>query len=171
MYSLIEDYLFLWQIVLVKKKFSNKELNLLRYFLEITNITPVDIILRNHFIFFLVNNEDYFQAKQFITKLRSKLQKKKILIIRDETTLSRLLFSFFQDTYIHDIILNNDYVSNKKFIKILFLIEKDRAIAIGNEGDYIKTINFMFDKCINFKNFNDGYIKIPLEIKCELTGL
>lgn len=61
MYSLIEDYLFLWQTVKVKKKSSNIELNLLRYFLEITNISPVNIILRNQFIFFFVKNEDYFQ--------------------------------------------------------------------------------------------------------------
>jgi len=169
MYSNIEDYLFFWQIIDIKKKFSNMELKLSQFFFTITKIFPVNIIVKEHFLFFFVNNEDYFKAKEYLRKLRSRLINRKILILRNELTLIRLLFSFFQDTNIYDIILDQNKNSNKKLIKILYSINRDRAIAIGNNGLYIKIINFLFENYIKFRYYNNEQIKIPMEIRCELT--
>jgi len=171
MYSLIEDYLFLWQLINIRKKFSNRELKLTKFFFNTTNIFPVNVIVREQYIFFFVNNKDFFLAKNFINKLRKLLQNKKVLIIREESSLGRLIFSFFQDTYIHDIQLDHTGGSNKKILKIIFLLNKDRAIAIGNDGTYIKTINFMFEYHIDFKYYDNKVIKIPLEIRCEMVNL
>lgn len=168
MYSIIEDYLFFWQVINVKKNFSNLELKFSQFFFNITKVFPVNIIIKDQYIFFFVNNEDYFRAKYYIKKIRSILKNKKILIFRDELTLIRLLFSFFQDTNIYDIILDQNKNSNKKLVKILFSIDKDRAIAIGNNGIYIKIINFLFKNYINFVYYNNEHIKIPIEIRCEL---
>jgi len=171
MYSLIEDYLFLWQLINIKKKFSNRELKLTKFFFNTTNIFPVNVIVREKYIFFFVNNQDFFLAKNFIYKLRKLLQNKKVLIIREELSLGRLLFSLFQDTYIHDIQLDHTGGSSKKIMKIMFLVDRDRAIAIGNDGNYIKTINFMFEYYIDFKYYDNKVIKIPLEIRCELAKI
>jgi len=171
MYSLIEDYLFLWQLVNVKKYFSNKELKLLTLFFNTANIFPTNIIVRDQYIFFFVKNEDFFLAKNFIRKLRRLLKNNKILIIREELSLGKLIFSLFQDTYIHDIQLDHTGVSNKKIMRIMFLVDRDKAIAIGNDGNYIKTINFMFEYYIDFKYYDNKFIKIPLEIRCEMVKL
>ena len=169
MYSIIEEYLFFWQIIDIKKRFSNYELKLSQFFFTITNIFPVNVIIKEKYIFFFVNNEDYFKAKEFLRTIRSRLINKKILIFRNEITLIRLLFSIFQDTNIYDIILDQNKSSNKKLVKILYQIAKDRAIAIGNNGLYIKVINFLFEKYIHFRDYNNGHIKIPIEIRCELV--
>jgi hypothetical protein len=168
MYSILEDYLFFWQVINVKKKFSNMELKYFQLFFHMTKIFPVNIIIKEQYIFFFVNNEDYFRAKQYIRKLRLILKNKKTLIFRNESTLIRLLFSFFQDTNIYDIILDQNKNANKKLIRIIFSINKDRAIAIGNNGIYIKIINSLFDKYIKFRYYNNEQIKIPMEIRCEV---
>ncbi|MFX1405990.1 MAG: hypothetical protein ACFFBW_03480 [Promethearchaeota archaeon] len=167
MYSIIEDYFFFWQIIDIKKKFSNTELKFYQLFYKITKTFPVNIIIKEAYIFFFVNNQDYFKSKQYIRKLRSMLKNKKIIILREESTLIRLLFSFFQDTNIYDIILGQHGNSDKKLVRILYCINKDRAIAIGNNGVYIKTINFLFNNYINFRYYNNIHMKIPMEIRCE----
>jgi hypothetical protein len=91
------DYLYFSQIVNIKKKFFNAELKFFKFFFEITKIVPVFVIIRNPFVFYFVKPRDFFMAKFFLRKLRYKLQGKKISIIRAETTLLRLVFSFFDD--------------------------------------------------------------------------
>ena len=88
MYGSLEEDSFLSQKVRIKKKFYNKEINLYHFFHQITKTYPENIIVSNEFIFFLVKNEDFFNVKRFLTKLRAILKDKKILVIRSETTLS-----------------------------------------------------------------------------------
>ncbi|MHA2287227.1 MAG: hypothetical protein ACXABG_00445 [Promethearchaeota archaeon] len=92
---------------------------------------------------------------------------KKILIISEELTLIRLIFSFFDDTYIHNVILIED--SKRDIINVLFLFKKDRSVAVGIDGSYIKAVNYLFR---NFISLNYPFNKIenyPLELKCSLT--
>ncbi|MHA1490133.1 MAG: hypothetical protein ACTSRI_10830 [Promethearchaeota archaeon] len=160
------ENVFFSQKLKIKKRYFNRELNLLQYFHDKTKkIYPENVIVINDFIFFFVSNEYYFRAKLFLHSMRKQLNKK-VLIIRDENILINLLFSFFPDTYIHDIKLRINEQTRLKFILVCFLSYKERGIAIGRSGDYIKAINTILNKYINFKKK-----VLPLEIKIELINL
>jgi hypothetical protein len=56
-------------------------------------------------------------------------------------------------------------------IDVLFLFKKDRAVAVGIDGDYIKAVNYIFR---NFISFNYPFSKIegfPVELRCSLTTI
>ncbi len=163
------DYLYFSQIVNIKKKFFNIELKFIKFFFEITKIVPVFVIIRNQFVFYFVKPRDFFIAKFFLRKLRYKLNGKKISIIRAETTLIRLVFSFFDDVYIHNVKLIEK--TNGTLIDVIFLFDKDRAIAVGNEGGYIKAVNYIFRNYIDFDSPFNQFEKDPVEIKCTKTNL
>lgn len=163
------NQLFFSQIINIKKLFFNTELRLLKFFYEITNSFPVSVICIKEFIFFFVKSGDYFVAKSYLRKLRHLLKSKKILIIREEPTLIRLIFSFFDDTYIHNVMLIES--PTRDIIKVLFLFDKDRAVAVGNDGSYIKAVNYIFR---NYITLNYPFNKIesyPLELRCNLTSV
>ena len=163
------DHLFFCQVVNVKKHFFNTELKLLKFFFEITKIFPACIIRINEFIFFFVKPGDYLPAKLYLRKLRYLLKDKKILIIREETTLIRLVFGFFEDVYIHNVLLIES--SNGDIIDVLFLFKKDRAVAVGIDGGYIKAVNYIFRNYISF-NYPFNTIKgSPVELRCSLTSV
>ncbi len=98
--------------------------------------------------------------------MRKDLKKKKVLIIRNEKKLIKLLFSFFPDIYIHDIQIY--YNTSPKELKaiILFLTFEERGIAIGKNGNYIKAVNKIFQNNIILQNN-----KISIKIKCDLLYL
>ena len=159
--------LFFSQIINIKKQFFNTELRLLKFFYEITNYFPVCVICIKEFIFFFVKSGDYLEVKSFLRKLRYLLAGKKILIIREEPTLIRLIFSFFEDTYIHNVMLIEG--STRDIINVLFLFDRDRAVAVGIDGSYIKAVNSIFRNYITLNypfNKNESY---PLEVRCNLT--
>ncbi|TFG24297.1 MAG: hypothetical protein EU529_04790 [Promethearchaeota archaeon] len=164
--SLLEEKSFLTQKVKIKKKYSNKEIQLHHFFHQKTKIFPENVIIHNQFIFFFVKSEDYFKAKRLLKNLRTQLIDKKILIIRSETTLIKLLFSFFPDTYIHDITLSIVENTGKRLVKIIFLFYEDRGIAVGRSGDYINLVNKIFENYITLEKFNTS-----IEIKCEIIEL
>ena len=84
------------------------------------------------------------------------------MIIRVENVFINLLFSFFPDLYIHDIKIENDNPSGEREVSLYFLSYKDRGIAIGRQGEYIKCLNELCQKFIILEN------KItPLEIRCK----
>lgn len=87
------------------------------------------------------------------------------MIIKSESSLIRLLFSLFPDTYIHDVIVDINE-SGTRVITILFYFYKDRGIAIGRNGTYIKIINRIFNDYIFLENYNT-----PIEIKCDAINL
>ncbi len=147
MLSSSTDEYFLYQKVKIKKKYSNKELILLQYFYEKTKIYPENVIITEYFIFFFVRGQDYFKARLFRALFRKNLESK-ILIIRAEKVLIKLLFGFFPDPYIHDLKLVINKNSGSKTVTIYFLSFKDRGIAIGRKGEYIKAINEIFEKFV-----------------------
>ena len=161
------DYHYFSQIVNIKKKFFNTELKFFKFFF--TKIVPVFLIIRNPFVFYFVNPRDFFMTKFFLRKLRYKLNGKKISIIRAETTLIRLVFSFFDDVYIHNVKL----IEKKKvtLIDVIFIFDKDRAVAVGVEGGYIKAVNYIFKNYISFDNPFNNFEKDPVEIRCTKTNL
>ena len=161
------NHLFFSQIINIKKQFFNTELRLSKFFNEITGIFPVCVIRVKEFIFFFVKSGDYFAAKCYLRKLRHMMKSKKFLIICEEPTLIRLIFSFFEDTYIHNVMLIESPTGD--IIDVLFLFNKDRAIAVGIDGSYIKAVNYVFRNYITFNypfNKIEGY---PVELRCSLT--
>jgi len=163
------NHLFFCQIVNVRKHFFNTELKLSKFFFEITKIFPVCLIRNENFLFFFVKPGDYLTAKLYLRKLRYLLKNKKILIIREESTLIRLVFSFFEDVYIHNVMLIESPTVD--IIDVLFLFKKDRAVAVGIDGGYIKAVNYIFR---NYISFNYPFNKIesyPVELRCSLTTI
>ena len=169
MYSSLAENLFFSRIINIKKKFLNQELKFLKLFLETTNIFPVSVILIDNFVFFFVKSGDYFTAKSHLNKLRHIIKSRKISVIRAETTLIKLIFSFFDDIYIHNVRTNEN--SKGEIVEVLFLSNKDRAIAVGKEGKYIKTVNYLFKNYISLKNPVNKTGSVPLEVKCSLTSV
>ncbi len=154
------DEYFLYQKVKIKKKFSNRELIFLQYFYKKTNIQPENIIITANFIFFFVRGRDYFKARLYRSSFRKDLENK-ILIIRAEKILIKLLFGFFPDPYIHDLKIVNKQNGSKTVI-VYFLSFKDRGIAIGRRGEYIKAINEIFEKFVILED-----VETPIKVKCE----
>ncbi len=161
------NHLFFSQIINIKKQFFNTELKLVKFFYEITNIFPVCVIRMNEFIFFFVKSEDHFAAKLYSRKLRSLMKSKKILIIHEEPTLIRLIFSFFEDTYIHNLVLIESPTGD--IVDVLFLFNKDRAVAVGIDGRYIKAVNYIFRNYVTLNYPFNKFESYPLELRCSLT--
>lgn len=160
----VTDNIFLSQKIGIKMKYTNKELKLYQYFHKKTKFFPEYVIVLNHFIFFIISNDVYFEAKLYLNSIRKQLEKK-VVMIRAENTLVKLLFSFFPDPYIHDIKIE---INGKKIktITICFLSFEERGIAIGRRGAYIKAVNEIFEKYIIYN------IKaIPVKLKCKLINL
>jgi len=162
-YTILDDLIF-YQILRIINKFTNFEIKLYKYFLKKTHIYPQNVININNFVFFFVNNEDYFFAKNYLKIIRKELIKK-ALIIRAENTLITLLYSLFPDLYIHDIRIEWNVYSGKREISVNFLSFKERGIAIGCNGDYIKTVNYLFEKNVIFQ-----YNEKPFKINCSSLG-
>jgi len=166
--SLAENFFFS-QVIHIRKKFLNTELQFLTLFSEKTNIFPVNVILTDKFVFFFIKSADYFTAKTYLKKLRYIIKNRKILVIRAETTLIKLIFSFFDDIYIHNVRTNEN--QKRTIVDVLFLSNKDRAVAVGKEGKYIKSVNYLFRNYISFKSPVKKTGSIPLEVRCSLTSM
>ncbi|MHA2180133.1 MAG: hypothetical protein ACXAAH_01780 [Promethearchaeota archaeon] len=163
MFYTISDDLILYQIIAYNKKYSNLEIKLYNYFHAKTGgIYPELIVVIRNFIFFFVKNKYYFTSKLHLDSMRRGMKSKKILIIRTESVLINLLFSLFPDLYIHDVALELDDTSSQREISLYFLTYKERGIAIGRGGDYIKSVNELFKSFIRFNNKNE-----PLDIRCK----
>ena len=164
-YTIIDD-LYFYQMLAFVRKYSNFELKLSKYFFNKTNgIFPEFIVVIDKFIFFFVKKDRYFTSKIYLDSIRREISPKKVLIIRADHVFINLLFSFFPDLYIHDIKIETDETSGRREISLYFLNYKDRGIAIGRKGEYIKCLNDLCQRYIILEN------KItPLEIKCKFLG-
>ncbi len=151
----------------MKKKYTNREILLHHYFYQCCKAYPKNIILIRNFVFFFVDSRDYFKAKLSLPLMRRQLRVKKLLIIREEKTLLRLLYNFFPDPYVHDIIVHRNVYSGKIEIIVGFLSFVERGIAIGCRGEYIKAVNKLFEKNVSFGE-NKGF---QVNIKCEVVKL
>ena len=161
-YTILDD-LYFYQILSFVRKYSNFELKLGKYFYNKTKgICPEFIIVIDKFIFFFVKNESYFISKFYLDSMRREIKAKKVIIIRFENVFINLLFSFFPDLYIHDIKIEKDESSGVREISLYFLTYKERGIAIGRKGEYIKSLNELCQKFLVLENRIT-----PLEIKCK----
>jgi len=161
-YTILDD-LYFYQILSFVRKYSNFELKLGKYFYNKTKgICPEFIIVIDKFIFFFVKNENYFNSKFYLDSMRREIKAKKVIIIRFENVFINLLFSFFPDLYIHDIKIEKDESSGVREISLYFLTFKERGIAIGRKGVYIKSLNELCQKFLVLENR-----RLPLEIKCK----
>jgi hypothetical protein len=83
---------------------------------------------------------------------------KKIIVIRREKTIIKLILAFFPDLYIHNIHFTVDDNTADIIMKVIFLTDLDRLIAIGGKhGTYIKSVNQIFNEYI-----------YPIKIECEV---
>ena len=162
-----DDNSFFNQRLYIKKRYTNYEILLHHYFYGLCKVYPKNIIIINNFVFFFIENRHYFDVRYFLSLMRKQMQNKKLLIIRDEKTLIRLLYNFFPDPYVHDIRVYRNIYTGKKDIIVGFLSFVDRGIAIGCKGEYIKAVNTLFEKYVVFDN-DDGF---ALNIKCKVVGL
>jgi hypothetical protein len=159
----IADDLVLYQLLNFKKKYSNSELKLYKYFYSKTKgIKPEFVAEIDRYIFFLVKNEHYFDSKSYLNSMRREIKAKKILIIREERVFINFLFSLFPDLYIHNIFLEINDNSRQREVSLYFLSYKDRGIAIGRGAEYIRCVNKFFSKYITFENNNK-----PIQIRCK----
>lgn len=166
MFYTIADNLIFYQLISLKKKYSNFELKLREYFFEKTKgIYPDFVVVIRQFIFFFVKKHHYFSSKVFLDSMRRELSNRKIIIIRIEKTLINLLFSFFPDLNIDNVKIEYDNQSGTREISIYFLFFKERGIALGRNGDYIKAVNEIFKNYVIFENQNS-----PLNVKCKFKS-
>lgn len=162
-----DDSSFINQRLHIKRRYTNQEILLYQLFVRCCNVYPKNIIIIENFVFFFVECKDYLITRKLLSSLRSYKLCKKMLIICYENTLLRLLYNFFPDTYVHDISVHRNVYSGKKEIIIGFLSYAERGIAIGCKGEYIKAVNKLFEKYVNFDK-DDGF---PLSIKCKVVQL
>ncbi|MFX1594570.1 MAG: hypothetical protein ACFFBK_00745 [Promethearchaeota archaeon] len=163
MFYTIANDLILYQLLSFVKKYSNFEIKLHNYFYQKTDgIFPEFIVVINEYIFFFVKNENFFRSNMYLNSMRRELINKKVLIIRFEKILINLLFSLFPDLNIKNIKVEMNDTSGIRVLSIYFLFYKERGLAIGRNGDYIKVINEIFKKYVVFENRNT-----PLEVKCK----
>jgi len=161
-YTILDD-LILYQELAFIKKYTNYELKLREYFYEKTQgIYPEFIVVIKQLIFFFVKKKDYFKAKMRLDSMRRELSNRKIIIIRIERNLINMLFSFFPDLNIDTVKIELDYVSGKREISVYFLFFKERGIAIGRNGEYIRAVNEIFEKHVVFGNRSS-----PIKLKCK----
>ncbi|MFX1385184.1 MAG: hypothetical protein ACFFBP_22420 [Promethearchaeota archaeon] len=113
-----------------------------------------------------MRNEYYFKAYRNLKYIRRQINDRKILIVRSENTLIKLLIGFFPDLYIHDIAIEMNIFTGKRHIVVGVLSYEERAIAIGCNGDYIKAVNHLLENFVIFGN-NDT----PTKIECKVVGL
>jgi hypothetical protein len=157
---MIEDLFYSMELD-IRRLFSNYEIELYKYFYKKTRVFPQTIISIKNFIFFFVKNEDYFKAKSRIKYMKVINSNRKLMLIRSEKTIIRLIFAFFPDIYIHNIYFTIDDKTADIIMKVILLTELDRLIAIGGKnGTYIKSVNQIFNKYI-----------YPLKIQCEVGSL
>ncbi len=163
MITIIDEKLFLNQKVTIKKKYNKEHITLHNFFFDITGLYPVNILIRKGYVFFFVKTTEYFKCKKFLRPMRAKVNKK-VVIIRAEKTLIKLILGFFPDTYVHQLTLDTDS-TGKIIVNLHYIFYEDRGIAIGRGGEYIKLVNEVFKKDIELE-YDDDF-----EIRCKYSEL
>ena len=133
-------------------------MDLHNFFHGITGLYPVNILIRKGFVFFFVKTTEYFKSKKFLKPMRAK-SNNKVIIIRAEKTLIKLILGFFPDTYVHEITLDL-HSTGKIIVNLHYIFYEDRGIAIGRGGEYIKLVNEIFKKDVELEYDYD------FEIRC-----
>lgn len=86
------------------KKYTNYELKLNEFFFKETIIYPKCVIIINQFVFFVIQDDliTYYKVKKHLFSLRTNLRKK-IIIVREQSTLIDLVHNLFPDIFIYNI--------------------------------------------------------------------
>jgi len=159
----ISEKLIFSRKITFSKRFSNSEIKLYKYFQEKTGIFPENVIIQKNFIFFFVKNQHFFSVSNYVESIRKEIPNKKILIIRTEKTLILQIFSLFPDLYLHDVKIKS--IDSKKIVVSVYILSfRDRGVAIGREGNYIKAVNELFKNSIKIEDSN-----LIFEIECQVT--
>lgn len=154
-----QDPILYQEVALSIKKFSNEELLYYKYFHENTKVFPESILLLNNFIFYFIDGAYYADVNDYLDKFRREIKHKKIIFIYMEDVLVNLIYRFFPNLFIYDLIIKNDNVIPEIIVTVLSY--KERSIAIGRSGTYIKMINKIFEDYIDFKGDT-------VKLKCEV---
>jgi hypothetical protein len=152
----------------MKRKFSNENLKLFQFFHKITKIYPYNVIIERGIVFFFIYNEKYFEAKSQLPYIRKIFDEKKVVIIREEEVMVKLLFALFPDCFIFDLKIEINLETRKREIIVGVLSFIERGIAIGCNGDYIKAVNNIFK---NYVIYEKNSTNFPINIKCEVVNL
>jgi len=172
MFSSLDEEAFFSQKVVIRRIYSNEDLKYHSFFTKLTDLPLEYLIIVKNFVFFFVDSRHYFNAKEKLKILRTKLKHKKILIIKMEKILSQFILSFFPDPYIHDLQFRADKKTGLKTINVHLLTYEERGIAIGRSGKYIKAVNEILSNYVLFEEYAtfEKY-KLPLKVRCELRVL
>ena len=156
--NLIQD--IITQKIHLKKKYDNSDLLVNKYFKKITGIYPKNIIRLQDFIFFFIEKKMYHIAKNSISQLRRKFKGKKVMIIKQELTLIDQVHSLFPDLKIKDTRIEQDFDHRCLNLILLFNDYKERGIAIGKKGGYIKALNQLVKEFLILENVSGVSVKI-----------
>lgn len=128
---------------------TEKELSLFSFFEGITHVMPSDFNELGEMLVFVVEQERLGQAigknGANIEKLKAKL-KKKILIVADSKDPETFIKNYFNNLKIFSIE-PRDVMGEKEYM--VTLDEKDRGIAIGRDGERIKSLKAFLKKKFN----------------------
>ena len=98
MFSSLDEELFFSQKVIIKKKYSNTEINLYKFFVQKTRACIENILIVRDFIFFFVKSQDYFKAKKYLNDLRKIFKNRKIVLSHyNRNNSGKLLTAVFSD--------------------------------------------------------------------------
>lgn len=154
---MFEDLLYTLELT-IKQKITNLELKYFQFFLEMTDVHPKHVIIIEKYLFYFVAPRDHFKASKKIGKLRRTIKNYKVIIIRQERTIIKLLFGVFPDLYVHDVKPDFNNITGEVRMQVYFTSFEERKIAVGSKGDYIKAVNELFQRHI-----------IPIKVSCELV--
>ena len=142
------EAVFFNQKVKIRSIIRNDEIKYMKFFKYKTNICCENIIHYKNYIFFFVKSSLFQKANKYLTQLRNSLVGKKILIIKQKKRILDLIYTFFPNVNIRkmELLIKN----NTGDLELLIFIPhfKERGIAIGKAGNYIKIVNEIFEKFI-----------------------
>lgn len=121
------------------KDLTNDELGLITAFEKTSGVMPTDYFQAEGAFYFLVSPSDLGKAigKQgaMIKKLTA-VFKKKVIIIKDSDELGPFVRNFFSNLQLLDVDIRD--VMGERDVALV-VEEKDRGLAIGKNGERIKT--------------------------------
>jgi len=141
------EAVFLNQRIKFRNIIRNEEINCLKFFINKTKISCENIIHYKNYIFFFVKPHNFQKANKNLNILRKHYRNKKILIIKYQDRMLDLIYAFFPSINIKKVKLLFKTTGDIEVL-IFFSHYKDRGIAIGKEGNFIKILNEIFKQYI-----------------------
>jgi len=142
------EAVFFNQKVKVRSIIRNEEIEYMKFFMSKTKIYCQNIIHYKNYIFFFVKPYLFQKANKYLAQLRYALIGKKVLIIKQKRRIIDLIYTFFPNVNIRklELLIKN----NTGDLELLIFIPhfKERGIAVGKAGNYIKIVNEIFEEFI-----------------------